>query len=139
MAQPHVVSGLLKKRSELMGLIEVKRKELNGLMVTLDALDTTCKLFDESVSFTGIKPKRTYQKNRLFGHGEASRMVLETLRGQTAMKTADIAEIIRIEKGFGEELKPKLTYSVEQSLRYLAKQGQVTQSKKDGRNHWSIA
>lgn len=41
MAQSHVVSGLLQKRSELMGLIEQKRKELTVLQQGLTLIDGT--------------------------------------------------------------------------------------------------
>ncbi|CNJ35812.1 hypothetical protein [Yersinia rohdei] len=45
----HVVSGLLSKRSELVGIIEVKRKEIKELEEQVSALDITLKIFDNDI------------------------------------------------------------------------------------------
>lgn len=138
MAQSHVVSGLLQKRSELMGLIEFKRKELDGLIANLNALDMTCRLFDESVSFTDNKPKRIYKTNRLFAHGEASRLVLEALRGQAGVKIGELADTISQQKSFGDEVRAELMHSLDKTLRFLEKKGQVQRTKDGSQNVWTL-
>jgi hypothetical protein len=138
MAQSHVVSGLLQKRSELMGLIEVKRKELDGLIADLNALDMTCRLFDESVSFSENKPKRLYKKNRLFAHGEASRLVLESLRGQAGIKIGELADTISQQKSFGDEVRAELMHSLDKTLRFLEKKEQVQRTKDGSQNLWAL-
>jgi hypothetical protein len=45
MADPIVVSQLIKKRSELAGLADAKRGELNAILRDLDHLDAVIKLF----------------------------------------------------------------------------------------------
>lgn len=138
MAQSHVVSGLLQKRSELMGLIEVKRKELDGLIANLNALDMTCRLFDESVSFSENKPKRIYKTNRLFAHGEASRLVLEALRGQVGVKIGELADAISQRKSFSTDVRNELMHSLDKTLRFLEKKEQVQRTKDGSQNVWAL-
>lgn len=138
MAQSHVVSGLLQKRSELMGLIDIKRKELDGLIANLNALDMTCRLFDELVSFSENKPKRIYKTNRLFAHGESSRLVLEALRGQAGVKIGELADAISQQKSFGDDVRSELIHSLDKTLRFLEKKGQVQRTKDGSQNVWAL-
>jgi hypothetical protein len=80
MAQSHVLSALIDKRSELMGLIDVKRKELEQLNQGLVSIDGTIKLFDPDFKVSTVKARRHYQKSDLFERGELMRKVLELLR-----------------------------------------------------------
>jgi hypothetical protein len=80
MAQSHVLSVLIDKRSELMGLIEVKRKELEQLNQCLLSIDGTIKLFDPDFKASTIKARRHYQKSNILERGELMRKVLEPLR-----------------------------------------------------------
>ena len=43
---PHTVAGLIEKRREIAGQIEHTQRELRNLVVTLDHLDATIRLFD---------------------------------------------------------------------------------------------
>jgi hypothetical protein len=45
MVDPVVVSQLIAKRSELAGLIDAKRGELNALLKDLDHIDGSIKIF----------------------------------------------------------------------------------------------
>ena len=57
MAQTHVLSALIDKRSEIMGIIEQKQKEINSLRQTLNYLDGSIKIFDEDFYIKSITPK----------------------------------------------------------------------------------
>jgi hypothetical protein len=83
MAQSHVLSALIGKRSELMGLIDVKRKELEQLNQGLLSIDGTIKLFDPDFNLLSVKSKRHYAVDDVFGRGELSRLALEMLRGRS--------------------------------------------------------
>ena len=83
MAQSHVMSALIDKRSELMGLIDVKRKELEQLNQGLVSIDGTIKLFDPDFNLLSVKIKRHYAVDDVFERGELSRQALELLRGQS--------------------------------------------------------
>lgn len=94
MAQSHVMSALIDKRSELMGLIEVKRKELEQLNQGLVSIDGTIKLFDPDFKVSTVKARRHYQKSDLFERGELMRKVLELLRDNPMSLTSLIQSVI---------------------------------------------
>ena len=75
----HVLSGLLDKRAELAGQIEATQTELRHLVIALDNLDATIRLFDPDIDLEDIKPKPLPARNHAF-RGELSRVVLSTLR-----------------------------------------------------------
>jgi hypothetical protein len=57
MAETHVLSALLDKRAELAGKIEFVQTELRQLIIDLDNLDATIRLFDPEIDLEAIKPK----------------------------------------------------------------------------------
>jgi hypothetical protein len=75
----HVLSGLIAKRAELAGKIEFTQTELRNLVIALDNLDATIRLFDPEIDLDDIKPKPLPARNQAF-RGELSRVVLSTLR-----------------------------------------------------------
>jgi hypothetical protein len=76
MAQSHVLSALINKRSELVSLIDVKRKELEQLNQGLVSIDGTIKLFDPDFNLLSVKSKRHYAVDDVFERGELSRLAL---------------------------------------------------------------
>jgi hypothetical protein len=79
MAETHVLSALLAKRSELAGKIEFTQTELRQLIIDLDNLDATIRLFEPEIDLEAIKPKPLPARNTAF-RGEVTRIVLSTLR-----------------------------------------------------------
>lgn len=138
MAQSHVLSGLLKKHSELLGEIETKSKELDELVSNLKVLEKTCKIFDPNTSLSENRPKRTYKANSLFARGEAPRLILEALRGQSGLKTSELVDIISKHKGFGEEVRKEATTLINRTLRNLANKGQVKSNKLGAKSIWYL-
>lgn len=98
----------------------------------------TCRLFDESVSFSENKPKQIYKTNRLFAHGEASRLVLEVLRGQVGVKIGEIADTISQRKSFSVEVRNELMHSPDKTLRFIEKKQQVQRTKDGSQNVWAL-
>ena len=90
MAESHVISALIKKRSELSGEIEHYEKIIKEYRENLASIDKTIHIFDETYDLRSIKSKRVI-KNSYFASGEATKMVLDVLR------TAD--EPIKTDKG----------------------------------------
>jgi len=80
MAETHVISALVVKRSELAGLVDHHRKEVVRLLQDVKLLDATIRLFEPEFSTDLIKPKRHHKKNVFFKHGEGGRAVLDILR-----------------------------------------------------------
>jgi hypothetical protein len=80
MAESHVVTGLVAKRAELAGRIEVCRRELKRLEANVGHLDAAIKLFAPHYQLEGIRAKTAGRRNRFFRQGECQRLVLEILR-----------------------------------------------------------
>lgn len=80
MANSHVVSGLLDKRAEISGLINKHQAEINKLNQSLDALDSTIKLFSPEIDLRHHRPKTIRERNHFFKNGECIRLILDVLR-----------------------------------------------------------
>jgi len=75
----HVLSGLIRKRAELAGQIEHTQQALRQLLIDLDSLDATIRMFDPEIDLDEVKPKPLPARSPAF-RGEVSRIVLTTLR-----------------------------------------------------------
>lgn len=93
MAESHVVSGLVAKRSELSGLLAHHQEVIRQLFISIGNLDGTIKLFDPDYDLRTIKSKAPRQANYWFDHGETPRMILDALRiADGQLNTRQIAE-----------------------------------------------
>lgn len=99
MAEPHVISALVKKRAELSGDIEHYEQIIKEYKENLLTIDKTIGIFDENYNISSIKTKRTY-RGRYFKNGEAKVATLDILRGSDKpLQTDEIADIIAKDKG----------------------------------------
>ena len=57
MAEPHVISALVRKRAEMACDIEATHKRLSVMIADLEKLDATILMFDGNYQIEGIKPK----------------------------------------------------------------------------------
>ncbi len=57
MAAPHVVTALIRKRAEIAGRIEHTQTALRQLIIDLDNLDATIRLFEPDIDLEEIRPK----------------------------------------------------------------------------------
>ena len=57
LAEPHVVTALVRKRAELAGDIESAHEALRKMILELENLDATLVMFDPSYRVESIKPK----------------------------------------------------------------------------------
>jgi len=80
MSKSHVLSGLIRKRSELSGLALYHDRQRKQALDQLAAIDKSLKVFDPTIDLQAIKSKRVSHRNRFFLNGEGSRLVLEVLR-----------------------------------------------------------
>jgi hypothetical protein len=138
MAQSHVLSALIDKRSELMGLVEVKRKELEQLNQGLVSIDGTIKLFDPDFHLASIKAKRPTTPNRFFSTGEAQRIVFDVLRGTDGVITTEIVKSVMRNKGLNDSLFYDVNNAIDKTLRYMEKKGQLSHEKVNGVNIWRV-
>ena len=99
MAEPHVVTGLMQKRAEIAGRIEHTQTALRQLIIDLDNLDATLRLFDPDIDLEEIKPKPFPPRHQAF-RGEVSRIVFAALRQANGPLTShDIAQHVMAERG----------------------------------------
>jgi hypothetical protein len=83
MADPLVISALMKKRAELDGELRQAAKRIADLRADRDTIDAAIRVFDDSRLPHKIKPKLRRPKPRLFRHGECSRAIMNVLRVAT--------------------------------------------------------
>jgi len=142
MAESHVISALIKKRSELSGEIKHYEKIIKECKENLTSLDKTIHIFDESYDLRTIKSKRIV-KNSYFASGEAAKMVLDVLRtAHKPLRTDEISNIVASKKSLILEGRDKVNFqkSILYALNTSEKRGLVTSVGKDGLSlMWSIA
>lgn len=130
MAESHVVSGLIAKRSELDGIVQFHRAEIHRLSVDLGHVDAAIKLFEPEFDLRTVHTKVLRQSNPYFIHGEAPRMVLDVLRRSNgvAIGTRQIGEEMISANGVdlkGVEDWNLLLKPVFSALKRLEKKGTV--------------
>ncbi len=142
MAESHVISALIKKRSELSGEIEYYEKIIKECKENLTSIDKTIHIFDETYDLRSIKSKRVV-KNSYFASGEATKMALDVLRtANKPLRTDEISDIVASNKSLILEGRDKVNFqkSVLYALNTSEKRGLVASVGKEGLSlMWSIA
>lgn len=92
MAEPHVITALVRRRSELSGDIETTTTKLHQMIADLEHLDKTLLMFDPEYRVECIKPKGFRPPADWSKRGEMTRIILGILRKAAEPMTArDIA------------------------------------------------
>ena len=95
----HVLSGLIKKRAELAGRIEAAQIAVRQLVIDLDHVDATIRVFDPDIDLEDVRPKPLPPRHSAF-RGEVARIVLSTLRqSKKAITTKDLAMQMMADRG----------------------------------------
>ncbi len=102
MAESHVVSGLIAKRSEMAGLIEHHQKAIARLAADLTHVDATIKLFSPEVDLRTVRAKTHRVRNQYFKPGECQRLILEIYQDAAGqeLSSRQVAEQMVLRKGF---------------------------------------
>ena len=135
MADPIVVTQLIAKRSELAGLADAKRGELNAILRDLDHLDAVIKLFAPE-KVPELIPVKRRPSDRTFARHELTRRIFNILReAKRPMTARQITDRIVEDKGTDEpaaQLKGRV-------VRALKRQGKVLESRIEERERvWLI-
>jgi hypothetical protein len=80
MSEPHVISALRDKRSELAGMVNHLERQLVQHRANLTHLDATMQLFDPDIRPQEIRAKRQRARSTWFGPGECLRLIYDELR-----------------------------------------------------------
>jgi hypothetical protein len=92
MAEPHVISALVKRRADLTGEIERTHQQLRQMVLDLENLDATILMFDPDYHVEAIRPKAFRPPSDWANRGEMTRIVLSILRqAAEPLTTRDIA------------------------------------------------
>lgn len=135
MAESHVVSGLVAKRSELAGLINYHKSEINRLNEEIRMLGETIKLFDPAYNVQAIKTKHIKKKNVFFERNEASRMIFDLLRTSgKAVSTNEITQHFIDKKGIDSDHRQALQATLLNTLHKIKKKGLIRIVNIDKRN-----
>jgi hypothetical protein len=95
----YVLSGLVKRRGELAGEIENTQTKLNMLIIDLNNLDATIRIFKPDIDLLEVKPLVLPPRNHAF-RGEVTRIVLSLLREYDhAASTREIALQVMVARG----------------------------------------
>ena len=91
MENEHVLSGLIRKRAEIAGELESAQARVRQLIIDVDNVDATIRLFAPDIDLAEIKPKPLPPRHAAF-QGEMTRIILGVLRetGLT-LTTRDLA------------------------------------------------
>lgn len=99
MAEPHVITALVKRRAELSGDIESTQKHLQQMILDLEHLDRTLLMFDPDYRIETIKPKAFRPPADWSKRGEMTRLILGILRlAAEPMSARDVALQLMLER-----------------------------------------
>lgn len=142
MAESHVISGLVSKRSELAGLVKHYQTEISRIAGDLNHIDAAIKLFSPEFDLRTLRAKEHRERNQYFKSGECPRMTLDILRESSdALTSRQIAADMLRRKGLelSAERLDQLQKSALNVLKRLESKGLVMQGTQKGISHtWKI-
>ncbi len=137
MENDNVVLGLIRKRAEIAGRLEVAQMQVRQLIIDVDNLDAVLRQFRLDIDLEEIKTKPVPPRHTAF-HGQNARIGLNTLR-ETGMPLTTNDVTIRVMQA--RELNvadPRLKWTVAKRigacLRNLRTRGQVASCGGSGQN-----
>ena len=128
MAEPHVVSGLKAKRSEIV-------REIDRLEAVIAGHRADLSIIDAATAIVTGKPagEASQKRKRLFQRGEIGRLVFAALRrSERPVSTAEIAALMAT-----EGKRPTLK-SLGKSLAKFRERGDVTGERKGNMTWWRL-
>ena len=90
MEHEHVLSGLVRKRAEIAGRLEAAQDQVRQLILDVDAVDATIRLFAPDMDLAQIRPKPLPARHAAY-RGEVSAIILGALRD--ASEPLTVAEL----------------------------------------------
>jgi hypothetical protein len=141
MAEPHVITGLLRKRSELMGEAQHLREKMAETANAIDSVDHVLRSFGYAGDLDGMRSR----SNRVvyFHRNELRRFLIDELRNADAPVSArDLAEkIIGLEGKDSRDraLRNDMVKRVGKALKLLRQQGVAESKGRNGDLAWTLA
>lgn len=99
MENEHALGALLRKRAELAGLFEHHQAKARQLLIDIDSLDATIRMFAPDIDLADVKPKPLPPRHAAY-KGEVARIVLGTLRdAKRPCTTQELTMHVMAERG----------------------------------------
>ncbi len=143
MENEHVLSGLLRKRAEIAGLLENAQAEMRRLVIDLDSVDATIRLFNPDINLEEIRPKPLPPRHAAY-KGEVARIVLGALRtAHHPMTAEELAMHVMAERDLNTSdarLRKTIMKRVHSCMRHYRGKGAVLSAPGPGnRMLWRLA
>jgi hypothetical protein len=126
MENEHALNALLRKRAELTGLFEHHQAVARQLLIDIDNLDATIRMFAPDIDLADVKPKPLPPRHAAY-KGEVARIVLGTLRdAKRPCSTQELAMHVMAERGMNtadKRLVKTVTKRVGACLRHHRSKG----------------
>lgn len=137
MSQPHVITALVKKHSEIEGEIASLQDQIQSLTKQKSHISQTIKIFDPDYDLRTIKATQPHTKSAIFEHGECNRLVLSYLRdSNTPPSTDDITDHIITHKNIPETEQAIARQAIKKTLYKKKEQGVLI---KNPQGEWEVA
>lgn len=128
MENEQTLGALLRKRAELAGLFDHHQAVVRQLLIDIDSLDATIRMFAPDIDLADVKPKPLPPRHAAY-KGEVVRIVLDTLRdAKRPCSTQELAMHVMAERGMNsadKRLVKTVTSRVSSCLRYLRSKGSL--------------
>lgn len=143
MENDNVVSGLLRRRQEIADKLEIVQGQLRQLVLDLDAVDATVRLFRPDVEIGVVRIKPIPRRHAAIRH-ESSRLVYSLLReAHGAMTTREIVRAMMEARGMNTSdhaMVETMRLRLGSTLRKLKNRGKLVADKEAGRNmRWRLS
>jgi|ERR1700722_18181754 len=131
----HVLSGLIRKRKEIAGVIEDAQLKLRQAIIDLDNLDCAIRLFNPEIDLEEIRPSPLPPRHSAY-KGEMGRLILNAVRDSgRAMTSKELVFHVMAERGLNvhdKRLVRLLTKRVGACLKHYKHKGTLRSSKGPG-------
>ena len=125
-----VLSGLLRKRQEIAAEIEDHQSKLHALVLDIDALDATIRMFSPQLDVTTVRVRATPRRHGV-QPGDTSKLVMSLLRENGQMSHRQLTLKVMEHRGLNvadKALRVVMRNRVGASLRGLKKRGTLDTS-----------
>jgi hypothetical protein len=137
----NLIGGLIRKRAEIAGRIEATQMQLRQLVIDIDNVDATIRLFQPDIDLEEIRPKPLPPRHTAF-KGEVQRIVLGMLRDTgMALTTKDITLRVMSERNLNlndKKLVRIVSKRVGACLKHHRNKGLVKSERRGGGMLWEI-
>jgi hypothetical protein len=141
MAEKVALNGLIAKRAEIAGHIDMMQREMRDLVAQISHIDAAIRIFDPNVDLGDIKPRLPPRFHAF--KGELSRIILNALRESgKPLPVSDLTLMVAAGRAINPDDKPfmrTLSRRVGACLRKLRKKNLVIMTRPPGSlGHWDI-